>query len=324
MENQAVARNPFRLGNHRELTLSAFIVLLLLVLLVTIPSFLKSSNLLEILLSSVTVAILALGEVVVIVTKGIDLSIGAIMGIVTLVVGKVTLAGWPVWLAVAFGVAVGLIAGVLNGVMISLVKLPSIIVTLGTLSIYSGIMYVVTGGQWVQNLPNQLLSIGSFTVWFLPGPVFILLVCLAIMTLFLQFTVTGRYIYAVGNNADAARLAGIQESRITFLPYIIAGGLAGIAGVLYIAYNGFSTPSTGADLNLEAIAAAVIGGTNVFGGRGTALGAVLGAILLGIITEALVFFHLPAIWNEAAEGIIILIAVISDSALAKKINVGRG
>ncbi|MDQ0189084.1 ABC transporter permease [Alicyclobacillus cycloheptanicus] len=302
----------------------AFMVLLLLVLLVSNPSFLKPGNLMDILLSTVTVGILALGEVGVIVTKGIDLSIGAAMGIVTLVVGEAALAGWPIWLVVLGGLIVGAVAGALNGVMISLVKLPPIIVTLGTLSVYSGIMYVVTNGQWVQNLPSQLLALGSFKLWFLPGPVLILLLCLLVLAVFLRYTVTGRYIYAIGNNADAARLAGIRETRIVFLPYLIAGLLAGVAGVLYIAYNGFSTPSTGADLNLEAIAAAVIGGTNVFGGRGTALGAVLGAVLLGIITEALVFFHLPAVWNEAAEGLIILVAVISDSTLIRKVNMGRG
>ena len=308
---------------NRQATLAAFMILLLLVMLVTNPSFLKPSNMLGIVLNAATVGILALGEVAVIVTKGIDLSIGAVMGIVTLVVGQLSLGGWPVWLGLVVGLVVGLIAGAINGLMISWLKIPPIIVTLGTLSVYSGIMYVVTNGNWVENLPSQLTAIGNFKVWFIPGPVLILIICLICVAVFLRFTVTGRHIYAIGNNADAARLAGVRESRVVFLPYVISGLLAGVAGILYISYNGFSTPTTGANSNLDAIAAAVIGGTNVFGGRGSALGAVLGAVLLGIISEGLVFFHLPAVWNQAAEGLIILVAVISDAALSSSASTGR-
>ncbi|WP_134160673.1 ABC transporter permease [Alicyclobacillus sacchari] len=307
-----------RVLRRREATLVGFMTVMLLVLMITSPSFLAPSNLINVLLNTVTIGILALGECAVIITKGIDLSVGSTMGLVTLAVGTLILSGIPVWVSLAIGLALGLLAGCVNGIMVSLVKLPPIIVTLGTLSVYSGLMYTVTNGQWIQNLPSSLSSIGNFKIWFLPGPVFILLMCLVFMSMFLQRTITGRYVYAVGNNVTAARLAGVQERRIIFIPYAITGVLAAIAGILYLAYNGFATPTTGSDLNLEAIAAAVIGGTNVFGGKGTALGAVLGAILLGIISEALVFFHLPAVWNEAAEGFIILVAVISDSAVTKR------
>ncbi|MCL6443817.1 MAG: ABC transporter permease [Alicyclobacillus sp.] len=314
-----------KLGNHRELSLSGFILLFLLVMLVTTPTFLQISNLIEVVQNSVTITILALGEIVVILARGIDLSIGASMGFITLLVGKLALAGWPVWLLVLLALGVGLVAGGINGFLVSVLGLPPIIVTLGTLSIYSGAMFVVTNGNWVTNLPDQLLAIGNYKLFgLIPSPVIAALVLLGVMTVLLQYSLVGRHIYAVGNNPDAARLAGIGERRVTFFTYVVAGVLSAIAGIFYLSYNGFSTPSTGGDLELEAIAAAVIGGTNVFGGRGTPVGGVLGAILLGLIGEALVFFHIPAIWNQAVEGIIILVAVVSDAALTKTVVMGRG
>lgn len=313
-----------KIGGNREISLTVFIVLMLLVLLIAYPSFLQPSNLTNIALSSVTVGILALGEVVVIITKGIDLSVGATLGVTTLVVGSLALNGKPLWLVLLAGIGVGVVAGAINGVLITFVKLPAIIVTLGTLSIYSGVMFLVTNGNWVTNLPNSLLAIGNFTVFkVIPGPLLILAILLVIMTVLLGYTVTGRHIYAIGNNLEAARLAGIRVQVVTMLPYIFAGLLSAVAGIVYLAFNGFSTPSTGANLNLDAIAAAVIGGTSIFGGRGSAVGGVLGALLVGIITEALVFFHLPADWNQAAEGFIILVAVITDASIARRASLGR-
>jgi len=302
---------------RREFSLIVFILIFLLVMLFVTPRFLQPGNLINILLNISTVGILAMGQCLVIITKGIDLSVGANMGLVTLVVGTLLLNGVPTWLSIAIGVATGLVCGGLNAVLISLLRLPPIIVTLGTLSLFSGLMYMVTNGQWIQNLPSSFLAIGNSKVLGIPGPVIVLVIVFIVLSVFMEQTVLGRYIYAVGNNPNAARLAGLSTNRTVIVPYVLMGLLAGIAGVLYLSYNGFSTPTTGADLNLESIAAAVIGGTNVFGGRGTALGAVLGAVLLGVITEALVFFHLPAVWNDAVEGLIILIAVIADSGLRR-------
>ncbi|ACV57754.1 ABC transporter permease [Alicyclobacillus acidocaldarius] len=302
---------------RREFSLVVFILIFLLVMLFVTPRFLQLGNLINILLNISTVGILAMGQCLVIITKGIDLSVGANMGLVTLVVGTLLLNGVPTWLSIAIGVATGLVCGGLNAVLISLLRLPPIIVTLGTLSLFSGLMYMVTNGQWIQNLPSSFLAIGNSKVVGIPGPVIVLVIVLIVLSVFMEQTVLGRYIYAVGNNPNAARLAGLSTNRTIIVPYVLMGLLAGIAGVLYLSYNGFSTPTTGADLNLESIAAAVIGGTNVFGGRGTALGSVLGAVLLGVITEALVFFHLPAVWNDAVEGLIILIAVIADSGLRR-------
>lgn len=313
-----------RTVGNREISLSAFIVLLLVILAIATPSFVRPGNLTQIVLNNVTVCILALGEVMVIITKGIDLSVGATMGLTTLAVGQLAVSGWPVWALLLVAVLIGLAAGVLNGVLISLVKLPAIIVTLGTLSIYTGLMYLVTGGNWVTNLPNSFLAIAAWNLFgVIPGPVIVMLVLLGLVTVFLRYSVTGRHLYALGNDVTAARLAGVNESRVIVLPYILAGVLGAIAGVLYLSFSGFSTPNTGSDANLQAIAAAVIGGTNVFGGRGSAIGAILGALLLGIIAESLVFFHLPAIWNDAVEGLIILLAVMADSTLSKTTRARR-
>lgn len=325
MNKQKLGKLLVRVADNREISLSSFIVLLLIILAIFVPSFISGSNLMQIVLNTVTVCILALGELTVIITKGIDLSVGATMGLITLIVGQLALSGWPLWGLLAIALLVGLVAGLVNGILISLVKLPSIIVTLGTLSVYSGLMYLVTGGNWVTNLPNYIQNLSSWSfLGFIPGPVVIMLIILLFITIFLRYSRVGRYLYAIGNNPNAANLAGINEKRIIVIPYILTGVLAAIAGVLYLSYNGFSTPNTGSSLNLQAIAAAVIGGANVFGGRGGAIGAVLGALLLGVISEALVFFHLPAVWNDAAEGLIILLAVVMDSAISRTIRVTRG
>ncbi|KLU62903.1 autoinducer 2 import system permease protein LsrC [Peptococcaceae bacterium CEB3] len=306
----------WKIMQSRESFLLGLILLLLLIMLVVSPSFLGPGNLMNILTNCATVAIVALGETIVIITKGIDLSVGATMGMVTLFTGSLALNGFPLAVVILVAFLAGIVAGALNGVLISYLKLPPIIVTLGTLSVYSGIMYVITKGNWVTNLPAGLLQLGNFRLFgFVPAPVVVLVVLLLVSTLFLQFSIPGRHIYAVGNNEASARLSGINIKRVIFSAYLIAGFFSAVAGIFYVAYNGFSTPSTGGNMELDAIAAAVIGGTNVFGGKGTPLGTLLGAILLGIVTGALVFFHIPAVWNLAVEGIVILAAVISDAAL---------
>lgn len=309
----------WKIGNNRELSLFLFICLLLFVFAVTTPSMLAPGNVVDLLHNTVVICILTLGAIVVIIARGIDLSIGAIMGFVTLLVGKLAIAGWPLWAIILAGMMAGIIAGCVNGALVTLTKLPPIIATLGTLSIYSGAMYMVTEGQWVTNLPDSLLILGSFQILgVIPGRMAIMALILIGTILFLQVSVKGRHIYAVGNNPIATRLAGIKEKRVVFQTYVIAGLLSAIAGILYISYTGFSTPTTGIDMQLKAIAAAVIGGASVFGGRGTPFGGLLGSFLLVIIASSLVYYHLPAIWNQAAEGAIILIAVIVDSILAKQ------
>jgi len=321
MSTTTLNRFLIRIGDNREISLAAFIVVLLAVLMIAVPSFVVPSNLSEIAQNSVTICILAMGEVLVIVTKGIDLSVGATLGMTTLIVGQLAVSGWPIWALLGVALLVGVVAGSINGLLVSLAKLPPIIVTLGTLSIYTGVMYIITGGNWVTNLPESFQRLTSWSLLnFFPVMVLYMVALLLVVTIFLRYSITGRHLYALGNNAGAARLAGINERKVIVIPYILSGVLAAIAGVLYLSYNGFSTPSTGSAANLQAIAAAVIGGTNVFGGRGSAMGAVLGALLLGIISESLVFFHLLAVWNDAAEGVIILIAVVADSLLSRSMR----
>jgi len=308
----------WKLSLQRELSLLVFIGLLLGIFAITTPAMLSGENIVDLLQNLVVISLLTLGILIVIIARGIDLSIGAIMGFVTLFVSKLATLGWPLWTLILAGLVAGLIAGAINGLLVTIVKLPPIIATLGTLSIYAGLMYVITKGQWMTNLPKHLTVLGNFEILGIPGRMVILAVVIVIVLLFLQFSVPGRYIYAVGNNPHAAKLAGISERPIVFLTYVIAGLLAATAGILYVSYTGFSTPTTGVDMQMKAIAAAVIGGTSVFGGRGTAIGGVLGALLLVLISSCLVFYHLPAIWNKAAEGLIILIAVVADSMFENK------
>jgi ribose/xylose/arabinose/galactoside ABC-type transport system permease subunit len=282
---------------------------------------LSADSIVDILHNLVVTCLLATGLLIVIIAKGIDLSIGAIMGFVTLVVAKMAVAGMPLWILVLVGIGVGIVLGAINGFLVTVVKLPAIIATLGTLSIYSGFMFVITNGLWITELPRTLTILGKFKVLGIPGRLIILALILIIIAVLLHYTKFGRYIYAVGNNVKAATLAGVPERPIVFSTYAIAGVIAAIAGLLYVSYTGLTTPTLGVDMQMEALAAAIIGGASIFGGKGTPAGSLLGALLLVLIASALVFFHLPAIWNKVAEGLVILVAVVIDAVLDK--NTGK-
>lgn len=307
----------FRLGKQREMSLLLFIGVLLIIFAIFVPSMLSAASIVDILHNLVVTCLLATGLLIVIIAKGIDLSIGAMMGIVTMVVAKMAVSGMPLWVLILAGIGVGLLLGSVNGFLVTIVKLPAIIATLGTLSVYSGFMFVITDGQWITELPKTLTNLGKFKVLGIPGRLLILLLVLAVVFVFLRYTKFGRYIYAVGNNMKAAALAGIPIRPVLFSTYAIAGAIAGIAGLMYVSYTGLTTPTVGAGMQMDALAAAVIGGASIFGGKGTPVGSLLGALLLVLISSALVFFHLPAIWDKVAEGLIILVAVVLDAAMDK-------
>lgn len=301
---------------RREILLMVLIVVIALVVRSLHPDFFKLRNLEFILLNSVVLGLIAMGQTFVILSKGIDLSVAPIMGLSAVVTGMMsTKQGLPLWTAVLLSLAIGLVLGMFNGWLISLIRIPPIIATLGTLSLYGGLMFIYTNGVQVTSVPSSYAQFGNgFLLPGLPTPVVILFAVALGCWFVLRYTIFGRNVYAVGNNYDAARNAGVPVRSTVFFSYAISGLLAGFAGLIYVAYTAAATATTGTgdNIELQSIAAALIGGTAVAGGRGNAFGSLLGSIFMTLVLTGLIFMRVPAIWNSAGEGVLILVAVMAD------------
>lgn len=271
--------------------------------------------------------LLALGQTFVIATAGIDLSDGAVLGFSAMAASVLmaSLLGAHTSTAVVFvvgivvGVAAGAAVGLLNGVLITKLKLTPFIITLGTLGIATGATYLLNGGNQVVNLPPQLTYLGStmlFGGW-LPVIVLITAVFTALMWLLLRRTRFGMRTYAIGSNEVAARRAGISVDRHLIMVYVLSGALAGVAGLLVTARFTIATPVAGANDELDAIAAVVIGGASLFGGRGTILGTIVGTFVISILVTGLVLMNVQPFWQEVAVGVVLIAAVYLDQVRRK-------
>jgi len=300
---------------RREILVTAAIVIVVAASTAAHPYFWSSGNLAYIFADSVVITFLALGESFVMIGRGIDLSVGAIMGLSAIVVGfRIQNDGMTLLPAVLLGAAVGIVFGVGNAVLVGLVRLPPIIATLGTLSVYSGLEFVVTNGNQVDTIPSSITDLGSDTV--LPGVPVILLLTLPFVLVsawVLRYTVFGRSVYAVGDDAEAAYRAGIGVQRVQFLTYVISGLFAGLGGVAFLIYTSGASSTTGINDNLTAIAAAIIGGTALTGGVGGAFGALVGSVFLTVTLTAMSFAHASDVWQPAGVGVRVLLAVVYDS-----------
>jgi ribose transport system permease protein len=280
----------------------------------TSPYFLDSNNLLGVTRAFSLTAIAAMGQTMVIITGGIDLSVGSVLALSGLSTGMLLERGWPLLPAMVAGLLVGTIAGLINGVLITKIGLPPFIATLGTLSIGRGLVYVLTKGYPVTVPRGQdlLLDLGQGYIGPVPVPVIVMLVVTVIATIFLSQSALGRYIYAVGGNEEAARLAGINVAGVKLLVYTLSGTLAGLAGMILLARLVSAQPSAGLGFELPVIAAAIIGGTSLLGGEGTVLGAVLGAAIIGVLENGMVLLNVNPYAQQAVTGTVIILAVSLD------------
>jgi rhamnose transport system permease protein len=271
--------------------------------------------------------IVAAGEMMTIMTRGVDVSVGSMMGLAGMSAGilfrdhRIESVG----LGVMAGMAIGAALGAFNGLLIAFCRVPPIVATLGTLGVFRGLTHIVSGGNQINayQLPPTIDRwsnqgpLGNQTLF--PWLVIISLAVAAAAALFLRYTRTGRGIYSLGGNPDAARLRGIRVRWITFLVYAIAGLCSGLAGVMYASRFGTINPgSIGSGFELVAISAVVVGGVSVFGGSGTVAGVVLGSLLLGTIYTALTALDVPEAWQSTSYGLVILAAVIFDDLIKGK------
>ena len=300
----------------REAGISIFILILVALVTLRAPSFLTVDNFQDILLNISILAIAALAQTMVIITHGIDLSISSMIGLVAMMVAFVVKENpeMSIVLSTALGMALGAVLGMFNGVIITYGNVPPIIATLGTLSIYRGLVFFYSQGTWINSfeLPRNFKMLSKGTPLGLPNMVIIAIFVAVIVYYFLNHTRTGRDIYAVGSNPDAAQLAGIRKQRIIFLVYVLSGLLSGLAAVLWASRFESAQTNTALGFELQTVAAAVVGGVSISGGVGTVPGVMLGALLLGIIQNALTLIRISPFWQLAAQGLLILIAVISD------------
>ena len=309
---------------HAYPTVVPFVVLLLGVLLgiVVNPSrFTAASNLSTILTQVMVIGIVGVGQTLVILTAGIDLSIGVIMVISSVVMGRLAVYdGVPTIIAFPLGIIVGAAFGYLNGILVTRLKMPPFIVTLGTLSIIGALntfysqsetigMQDIQDKAWFLQIMGNQVEIGSARIMW---GTFLLLIVAAVVWYVLNRTAYGRHIYATGDDPEAARLAGINTDRILLSVYVFAGLIAAIAGWALIGRVGAISPTAGENANLDSITAVVIGGTSLFGGRGSIIGTLVGALIVGVFRSAVSLAGLDVLWQEFAIGVLIIVAVALD------------
>jgi fructose transport system permease protein len=284
--------------------------------------FLSAQNFSLILQQVMVVGVIAIGQTLIILTAGIDLSCGMVMALGGIVMTKFAVAhGLPPALAVLCGIGVCMLFGLLNGLLVTKVRLPSFIVTLGTMNIAFALTQIYSEAQTVTDLPPSMTVLGNT---FLIGQTAInygTLVMLALYALAwyaLRESAPGRHVYAVGNNAEAARLTGISTHAVLLGVYVTAGFLYGVAAMLSVARTGVGDPNAGQTEALDSITAVVLGGTSLFGGRGIVIGSLVGALIVGVFRNGLTLMGVPSVYQILITGILVILAVTTDQLSRRK------
>lgn len=309
---------PGRRGTRLKNVISRaglLIVILIFVIAMSFlsPVFLTVANFKNLLIQSTVLAVLALGQTFVIMTRGIDLSIGGTMALSSaLAVGLSVSFGVPAPLALLVALAVGVAIGLLNGVAVTLIGITPLIVTLASLSIARGITFVYTNGSNITPVPDLVASFGRGSVAGIPYSVLLLFALAIACHLVLARTTFGRSVYATGGNEVASRLAGIPTHRVIIATYVICGLLAAVAGLILTARLESAGPRAGVGIELTVIAACVIGGTSLFGGTGSILGTLLGVLLISLVSNAINLLGVPPAWDDLVKGVVIFLAAAVD------------
>ncbi|GAA3522314.1 ABC transporter permease [Aeromicrobium panaciterrae] len=298
-------------GAARQGSLLVVIAALIIGFGIARPFFLDGSNLMNVLLQAAVVGILALGQTYVLITGGIDLSIGSTVAVTAVAAGSFS-HSMPAAVAIALALLVGALCGLVNGLLVTIAKITPFIVTLGTMGIYAGLALIIAGGQAVYGIPVAFENALAGRIAGVPIPVVLFIVLTIVSSLVLRYTVFGEYLIAIGGNSEVARLAGIQVGRHTATAYVVAGAAAGLAGGILTARLGAADPTLGADLLLTAIAATVIGGTKLEGGYGSMAGAAFGAVLIATLTAGLTSLNVQAFYQQVAVGAAIILALLID------------
>lgn len=309
---------------RREAGIFVMIVLFVLAVGIAKPQFLTLNSLRIILLLTPLILMGAMGQMMVIVARHVDLSIGSTLGFSAMITGMMFKFHPEIWWPLGFVLAVGTgaVLGLINGFLVTFFRLPAIIVTLGTLNLYRGLTYIISDAKQIdrQFVPSALKSMSQTSPIFgIPWIIFMSLGIAALTYVFVMHTAVGRQIFALGSNPVAAPLRGINVTRVTLLVFALSGALSGLAGIMYASRWGFVNPSnTGSGFEFQVIAAVVIGGVSINGGSGSVLGTVLGVLLLGCVSAALPLLGIPGTTQSAIYGAVILVALLIDRTVRQQ------
>ena len=303
-----------RLLKHREALLAAVILLMIAAIGSRVPSFVSPGNLVEIFNDTAILIILALGQMMVLLTKGIDLSMAANLALTGMIVALLNFQHpeLPVWALMLLATACGLVMGMVNGLLVWKLGIPAIVVTLGTMSIYRGIIFLLSNGGWINShqMSDSFLALPRFALLGLPVLSWCAIAAVIVVSYFLRFSRTGRALYTAGGNATAAYYTGINAGKMQFVSFCLSGALAGFCGYLWISRFAVAYVDVANGFELQVVAACVIGGISTMGGIGRVLGCLCGALFLGVINNALPVIGISPFWQMAISGAVIVIAVL--------------
>lgn len=291
------------------------IVIALVVLLLTVgisnPRFVSTNNILDVLQGNAYIAVAAIGMSMVIITGNIDISVGSLIGLLAILSGRLVTAGAPVWVAWAAPLLVGPAIGSVIGFLVAYMRVPAIVVTLGAFSILKGILIIWTSGERVTDMPPEFF-LAQMRPLGIPMPIWFMIVLTILAAIWMRYSSIGRSFYAVGGNAEAARLSGISQQRAIMQVFMLNGFFVGIASVLYATQLNIIQATPPPSLEMFIITSAVVGGVSILGGKGTVIGAMLAAILLNTIRSGMIFINVSPFWIQAIQGILILVTVLID------------
>lgn len=313
METRFINREPWYRKYLRQGSVLICLIILCMFFSLISPDFLNSRNIISIVRSCSVTIIIAMGMLIVIITGGIDLSLGCIVAVCGIFLAKMLVGGVSAFIAVPVTLVIGAVMGLINGALIAYFDLQPFLVTLGTQTIYRGFALLYTTGRPVTNVPSSYCNIvgGKLFGW-LPMPVVIMALTVLVFYWLIKFTKTGVYVFAIGGNAEAAKLSGINVKRYKMRAYMIDGLLCALGACTMLGRLGAAEPTAADGYELDAIAAAAIGGTSLAGGKGSVIGTVLGALILQVLTNGMTLMNVQSYYQQIVTGIVIIVAVLID------------
>lgn len=288
------------------------LLVLCIILSILTPRFLTINNLRNVFTQVSVNAVIAAGMTFVILTGGIDLSVGSILAIAGAVAAAIVKSTGNVFLAVIAALAIGAIIGLLNGIIIARGKIQAFIATLVSMTVFRGVTYVYTNGTPVSGLGQKFMVLGNDKILGMPIPVIVTVIIFLLSYYILDQTRYGRYVYSIGGNEDTARLSGINTNKVKTLVYVISGAMAAVSGIIVTSRIGSASPNAGSGFELDAIAAVVLGGTSLAGGEGSIVGTIIGAVIIGVLNNGLNLMNVSPFYQLIVKGLVILLAVMID------------
>lgn len=288
------------------------LLVLCIILSILTPRFLTINNLRNVFTQVSVNAVIAAGMTFVILTGGIDLSVGSILAIAGAVAAAIVKSTGNVFLAVIAALAIGAIIGLLNGIIIARGKIQAFIATLVSMTVFRGVTYVYTNGTPVSGLGQKFMVLGNDKILGMPIPVIVTVIIFLLSYYILDQTRYGRYVYSIGGNEDTARLSGINTNKVKTLVYVISGVMAAVSGIIVTSRIGSASPNAGSGFELDAIAAVVLGGTSLAGGEGSIVGTIIGAVIIGVLNNGLNLMNVSPFYQLIVKGLVILLAVMID------------